>query len=113
MFKSEIDNVEQAIYGKFDISKEEFQAICDSYDLDEEIQGIQKEMKESFDKSFQGIAPDPKTDIPEFLTASKTIEILRRVMTESAVKLNEKLLELMEAGEQIDINNPRLMQIMS
>jgi hypothetical protein len=34
-------------------------------------------------------------------------------MTESAVKLNEKLLELMEAGEKIDINNPKLMQIMA
>jgi hypothetical protein len=30
-------------------------------------------------------------------------------MTEGAVKLNEKLLELMESGEQIDFNNPKLM----
>jgi hypothetical protein len=51
-------------------------------------------MKDSFDRSFTGLGPDPKTEIPAFLTAEKTFEILERVMTESALKLNEKLLEL-------------------
>ena len=51
-------------------------------------------MKESFDRSFSGLSPDPKTEIPQFLTAAKTFEILEKVMTESALKLNEKLLEL-------------------
>jgi hypothetical protein len=37
-------------------------------------------MKEQFDKSFQGIAPDAKSSIPEFLTPSMTFEILQKVM---------------------------------
>lgn len=53
-------------------------------------------MKESFEKSFSGIAPDSKTDLPPFLTPELTFQILERVMTESALKLNEKLLDLQE-----------------
>lgn len=51
-------------------------------------------MKVAFDNSFNGVAPDSKTEIPEFLTANKTFEILEKVMLESAVALNSKLLEL-------------------
>ncbi len=56
-------------------------------------------MKDSFDKSFQGVPPEIKTDIPDFLTPSKVIEILKKVMISSITKLNDKLLELLEAGE--------------
>ena len=41
-------------------------------------------MKEQFDKSFSGVAPDAKSNIPEFLTPAVTIEILEKVMLQSA-----------------------------
>lgn len=70
-------------------------------------------MKDQFDKSFQGVAPDSKSTIPEFLTPTVTVEILEKVMLQSAQKLNSKLLELQEQGEQISFNNPKMMEIMS
>lgn len=73
------------------------QYYCENvYREDKDIIELQKQMKESFEKSFSGIAPDSKTDLPPFLTPELTFQILERVMTESALKLNEKLLDLQE-----------------
>lgn len=66
-------------------------------------------MKDSFDNSFLGVAPDAKTDIPDFLTPDVTFQILEKVMLQSALKLNQKLTEFKESGEEINFNNPRLM----
>lgn len=66
-------------------------------------------MKDSFDKSFSGIPPDSKVEIPVFLTPALCFEILEKVMIESAIKLNQKLLEFKESGEEVNFNNPKLM----
>jgi hypothetical protein len=76
-----------------------------------EVRALQQDMKDSFDKSFQGIAPESKTEIPEFLTPEITFQILEKVMLQSAIKLNVKLLEFKESGEEINFNNPKLMQV--
>jgi hypothetical protein len=68
-------------------------------------------MRDSFDNSFLGVAPDAKTEIPEFLTAAVTFQILEKVMLQSALKLNQKLTEFKESGEEINFNNPKLMQV--
>jgi len=40
-----------------------------------------------FDKAASGIPPDPKTDIPEFLTPKKTLEIVELIMKSSSKKI--------------------------
>ncbi|CAD8145505.1 unnamed protein product [Paramecium octaurelia] len=113
MFRGEIEQVEEMVYGQFRITKQQFEHYCQHiYRDDPTIKELQKQMKESFDRSFTGQSPDPKTDIPAFLTADTTFEILEKVMTESALKLNEKLLELQERGEQINFQSPKMMEIM-
>ncbi|CAD8074606.1 unnamed protein product [Paramecium sonneborni] len=113
MFRGEIEQVEEMVYKSFKITKQQVEHFCQHvYRDDPTIKDLQKEMKESFDRSFAGQSPDPKTDIPPFLTADLTFEILEKVMTESALKLNEKLLELQEKGEQINFQSPKMMEIM-
>ncbi|CAD8070054.1 unnamed protein product [Paramecium sonneborni] len=113
MFRGEIEQVEEMVYSQFKITKQQVEHYCQNiYRDDPTIKELQKQMKESFERSFSGQSPDPQTDIPPFLTADTTFEILEKVMTESALKLNEKLLELQEKGEQINFQSPRMMEIM-
>ncbi|CAD8058371.1 unnamed protein product [Paramecium primaurelia] len=113
MFRGEIEQVEEMVYNQFRMTKQQVEHYCQNvYRDDPTIKELQKQMKESFDRSFSGQSPDPKTDIPAFLTADTTFEILEKVMTESALKLNEKLLELQDRGEQINFQSPKMMEIM-
>ncbi|KAM3135745.1 hypothetical protein pb186bvf_012142 [Paramecium bursaria] len=113
MFRGEIDTIEQQVYEKYGTNKREFEYACShTYKEDPTVKQLSKDMKDSFDRAFQGLAPDSKTDIPAFLTPELAIEILEKIMMESAMRLNEKLLELQEAGEQISYNNPKMMEVM-
>jgi len=43
-------------------------------------------MKEGFEKASAGTPPDPETEIPDFLTPEKTLEIVKKIMMSSTLK---------------------------
>lgn len=63
---------------------------------DEEIQQMQKELKDNFERSAKGMPPDSTTTIPEFLTSDKTIEVIKAIMKSSAEQMKNVFVKLKE-----------------
>jgi len=72
------------IFQKFNITEEVFKNSTEvTYKDDETIKKLKFEMKEGFDKAATGTPPDPETEIPDFLTPEKTLEIVKKIMMAS------------------------------
>jgi hypothetical protein len=51
-------------------------------------------LHDDFERALSGIPPDPKSELPNFLTKEKTLEILEKVLKkniESVQKIFQKL----------------------
>ncbi|EGR31036.1 hypothetical protein IMG5_119090, partial [Ichthyophthirius multifiliis] len=110
----EIANSENKAYQKNGITQEIFQWNCENtYKNDKQIQEIQEELKKMFDQAVLGYPPDAKTEIPEFLTSQKLLEIIEKIMRQTTKSMQQKFLEMKQQHGQLNLNDPRIIQQMS
>lgn len=109
-FTQEITDVENRIYLSNNVTEKDFKYACqETFKNEPEVQQLQKDMRNQMSNATKGVLPDSKTDIPEFLTPEKTLKIYERIMKTSALKIREVFQNLKQEGEEINLNNPRVL----
>lgn len=56
--------------------------------------------------------PDAKSEIPEFLTKEKTLDILKQIFQLQQNKIKEALNKLKEEGLEINFHDPKVNQVL-
>lgn len=79
------------------------------YKHDKELQEMQKHIQEQMDKVVAGNEPDQKTDIPEFMTPQKTLEIMFKVMEENSVEIYRYCKKAISQGLKVNTQDPTFM----
>jgi len=59
-----------------------------------------------FDKAASGVKLDAKAEIPQSLTSVNTLVIIEEIMKESAKKMQEVFLKIVEDGGSVNLNDP-------
>lgn len=74
---------------------------------------LYESIREQFEKSFSGVAPDCECTIPTFLTPQLAYEIHREILMWKAAKVNDRIKELSQQGEELSFSNPKMVKILT
>ncbi|EGR30435.1 hypothetical protein IMG5_132320 [Ichthyophthirius multifiliis] len=98
---------------KNNITKQELQWNVENlYKNDSEIEELQKQIKLMFDQAALGVPPDPKSEIPEFLTCDKLLEIIQQIMISTTKQLRDFFYNIKQQYGNVNLNDPRILQQM-
>jgi len=108
--KDQIKNISEAICEKYGFEEKDLRIACETtYQGDNEIKILLNDAKTVFDKAFQGIPPDLRTEIPAFLTPELTLTLMKKMMKDSLFKIQDFLNELKGKGIQISYESPQVL----
>jgi len=108
--RDQIKQISETIYEKYGLEEKDLKNACEvTFQDDKEIRTLLNEAKVTFDKAFTGVPPDLKTEIPAFLTAEVTLNLMKKIMKESLFKIQQFLQNLKEKGITISYQNPKVL----
>lgn len=61
------------------------------------------------ERCIAGMEPDQKTDIPDFMTPHKTLEIMYKLMEENSVTIYNYCKETISKGMKVNTQDPNFM----
>ncbi len=74
-----------------------------------EIQYQLKQSKTAFDNAFQGVLPDPTTEIPSFLSGERLLQILAKLKKDTLYNAQKLVQELTSEGLTLASNRQRYL----
>jgi len=108
--KEKMKKISDTICGKYGVHEYELKYACENtYTDDKEIQTLLEEARVAFEKAFTGVAPELRTELPDFLTPEVTLNILKKIMKESVFKIQEFMQDLKEKGVSLSFNNSQVL----
>lgn len=74
-----------------------------------EIQALLRQSKTAFDNAFQGVLPDPTTEIPSFLTAERLLTVLAKLKKDTLYNAQRLVQKLTSEGVTLASNRQRYL----
>lgn len=100
----QIKRAEMKVYSKYDVSEEQVKQAYlvdfknDQYTLYREIQRLGKDMQDSMENAYRGIAPTAEAQLPDFLTSEKVLDVLKDLYNASTKVTFHRLEDLRRKG---------------
>ncbi|KAL4506588.1 hypothetical protein ABPG72_000159 [Tetrahymena utriculariae] len=98
-------------YDKNGVIEADFQYNCEvTFADDAEIQAMMKGIKAMVDNAAEGKQMDVQAEIPEFLTQEKLLEIIEKIMIDTAKSMQQLFKRIKDQYGELNLNDPRIQR---